>query len=176
MINLSIDAPPSSVTRELWRVSKFNPEVLLARGKGGQRSIDRIRGYKLRGSRVASSRHQATNWERALRRSSSPRDEAVVCAGTQSAIGTDAGRTMASRAARSPRKPTPRKSSRADSRHNADSSTSHCRLESAAAAVIEDGSKQTVANDAATGSVATVIRRFPRFSSRVVWRPDVVEW
>lgn len=96
-----------------------------------------------------------------------------MCAGTQSAIGTDAGRTMASRAARSPRKPIPWKSSHADSRHNADISTNRCRLESVAA-VIDYERKQTIAN-VATGSVAIVIRHFPRFSS-VVWRPDVIEW
>lgn len=148
---------------ELWRTPDATPRRHRREEEVDNdpaiRSSDRIRA----GSRL-SRHHVATlsdYWEHASRRTSSSSDEAVVCAGTQSAVGTGTGRTMASRAARSPRKPTPRKSSRADS------GRSPRRFEAAA---IEHNRKlrhQTTPDDAATGSVAVVIRS-PRFGSRVV--------
>ncbi|KYM88778.1 hypothetical protein ALC53_02543 [Atta colombica] len=84
---------------------------------------------------------------------------------------------MASRAARSPRKPTSRKSSHADTRHGANSSTSTTsrrRSESTVVATIKHNRKlrqRTNSGDAATGSVAVAIR----FASRVLRRPDDVE-
>ncbi|KYN28541.1 hypothetical protein ALC57_02052 [Trachymyrmex cornetzi] len=86
---------------------------------------------------------------------------------------------MASRAARSPRKPTSRKSSRADTRHGADSSTSTTsrrRSESTVVAATIKHNRElrqrTIPGDAATESVAVAIR----FASRVLRRPDDVEW
>lgn len=112
------------------------------------------------------------------------RETRRFCAGIQSAVDTGTERTMASCAACSSRKPTaqPRKSSRVNSCHSADSSSSRYRFKSIiiTTATNEHKRKQrqrqqqpTIFRDAATGSVATVERRSPRFGS--CWRQLTVQ-